>query len=216
MSIITQPSNRTAREACAPRASSSINSNRRPNRMSHLARLTVIAVALLGMVGMTIPASAQQFPSDSVTGTLVSSLQTTAVAQPAPASAAPVQTGTGQNIVNFAMQYLGSPYVWAGNGPGGFDCSGFTQFVIANTVGIDIGQGVPGQTGYGAWVDWGTWAPGDLVFFANTYAAGLSHVGIYIGDGQFIHAENQSTGVTISSVYSDYYSGHYAGAYRIG
>jgi len=137
----------------------------------------------------------------------------------APATAADVasetaQAGGGQYIADFALQYQGYPYVWAGNGPGGFDCSGFTQYVLLNTIGIDIGHGVAEQTGYGAWVDWGEWQPGDLVYFAGTYRAGISHTGVYIGDGQFIHAENEGTGVVISSIYSDYYAGHYYGAYR--
>nr|MBA2278235.1 C40 family peptidase [Chloroflexia bacterium] len=132
--------------------------------------------------------------------------QTTAVAQ----------TASGQYIADFALQFVGSPYVWAGNTPAGFDCSGFTQYVILNTVGIDIGHGTAGQTGYGAFVTWDGWQPGDLVFFANTYSAGISHAGVYIGDGQFVHAENEATGVTISSLYSDYYGAHYSGAYRIG
>lgn len=122
---------------------------------------------------------------------------------------------SGQFIADFALQFQGYPYVYAGNTPGGFDCSGFTQYVILNTLGIDIGHGVAEQTGYGAWVNWGEWQPGDLVYFAGTYRAGISHTGVYIGDGQFIHAENEGTGVVISSVYSDYYSGHYYGAYRL-
>jgi cell wall-associated NlpC family hydrolase len=130
--------------------------------------------------------------------------------------AAPAPPPAGQVIVQFAQAYLGYPYVWAGNGPYGFDCSGFTQFVILNTLGIDIGHAVAGQPyAGGAWVDWGNWQPGDLIFFQNTYAAGISHVGIYIGDGLMIHAENPSTGVTISSVYSDYYASHYWGASRL-
>jgi cell wall-associated NlpC family hydrolase len=157
-------------------------------------RLLVVAIALLGTVGLAMPAAAEEQLNDAGVG------------------AAP----TGQAIADFALDYVGYPYVWAGNTPAGFDCSGFTQYVILNTVGIDIGHSVPGQTGYGAWVDWEAWQPGDLVFFANTFSAGISHVGIYIGDGQFIHAENESTGVRISSLYSDYYSGHYYGAYRIG
>jgi len=136
-----------------------------------------------------------------------------AAAKEAPAPGPPP---AGQVIVQFAQAYLGYPYVWAGNGPYGFDCSGFTQFVILNTLGIDIGHAVAGQPyAGGAWVDWGNWLPGDLVFFQNTYAAGISHVGIYIGDGLFIHAENPSTGVTISSVYSDYYAAHYWGSSRL-
>ncbi len=154
-------------------------------------RLLVVGIALAGMLGFAVPAGAQTDRNAD-------------------------DASTGETIVDFAMGYVGYPYVWAGNTPAGFDCSGFTQFVIMNTVGIDIGHGVPGQTAYGAWVDWGAWQPGDLVFFANTYSAGISHVGIYIGDGQFVHAENESTGVTISSLYSNYYSGHYYGAYRIG
>lgn len=128
------------------------------------------------------------------------------------ASAAQV---SGQFIADYAMQYLGYAYVWAGNTPAGFDCSGFTQWVVLNTVGIDIGHGTAGQMNYGAWVDWGAWQPGDLVYFAGTYGSGISHAGIYIGDGQIIHAANESTGVIISSLYSNYYAGHYYGAIRV-
>jgi cell wall-associated NlpC family hydrolase len=128
---------------------------------------------------------------------------------------AAAQDASGQSIADFALQFQGYPYVWAGNTPAGFDCSGFTQYVILNTVGIDIGHGTAGQMNYGAWVDWGAWEPGDLVYFAGTWDAGISHTGVYIGDGMFIHAENESTGVTISSLYSDYYAGHYYGAIRV-
>ena len=78
----------------------------------------------------------------------------------------------GGMIADFGLAYVGYPYVAAGNGPGGFDCSGFTQFVMLNTLGIDIGHAVEGQPGTGYWVEWGTWAPGDLIFFQNTYRAG--------------------------------------------
>jgi cell wall-associated NlpC family hydrolase len=134
---------------------------------------------------------------------------------PAEAVADTAQASSGQAIVDFALQFQGYPYASAGNTPAGFDCSGFTQYVIINTLGIDIGHGVAGQTGYGAWVDWDAWQPGDLVYFAGTYRAGISHTGVYIGGGQFIHAENEGTGVVVSSIYSDYYSGHYYGAYRL-
>jgi cell wall-associated NlpC family hydrolase len=170
---------------------------RRGMTLGGAARLLIVALALIGTIGLATPASAAEEMLNAGPG----------------ATGGP---STGDVIADFALGYVGYPYVWAGNTPAGFDCSGFTQYVILNTVGIDIGHGVPGQTGYGAWVDWGQWQRGDLVFFANTYGSGISHVGIYIGDGQIVHAENESTGVTISSVYSDYYSGHYYGAYRIG
>jgi len=121
----------------------------------------------------------------------------------------------GQDIVNFALQFVGYPYVWAGNTPAGFDCSGFTQYVYGAMLGIDITHSTEVQATSGAWVDWGNWLPGDLVSFAGTWGDGISHVGIYIGDGQFVHAENEGTGVTISSLYSDYYAGHYYGAVRL-
>lgn len=122
---------------------------------------------------------------------------------------------TGQDLANFALQFVGYPYVWAGNTPAGFDCSGFTQYVALNMLGIDITHSTELQMNYGAWVDWGNWAPGDFIYFAGTWGDGISHTGIYIGDGQFVHAENEGTGVCISSLYSDYYGGHYYGAVRM-
>lgn len=134
---------------------------------------------------------------------------------PAAPAAAPASTG-GNALVGFAMQFNGYPYVWAGNTPSGFDCSGFTQYVVQNVYGYDITHSTDLQAGYGSYVAWGEWAPGDLVFFTGTGGSGYySHVGIYIGDGQMIHAENEGTGVRISSLYSDYYSSHYATAVRL-
>lgn len=130
--------------------------------------------------------------------------------------AEPVVTSQGQQIVNFAMQYHGYPYVWAGNTPSGFDCSGFTQYVIQNVLGYDITHSTDIQAGYGTAVAWGEWQPGDLIFFVGTGGGEyVSHVGIYIGDGQMIHAENPGTGVVISSLYSSYYSNHYYTARRL-
>lgn len=124
-------------------------------------------------------------------------------------------SATGQAIVNYAMQYLGYPYVWATHGPSSFDCSGFTYWVILNTLGIDIGAGTATQIAMGTPVSESQLQPGDLVFFQNTYTWGLSHVGIYIGNGQFIHAENETTGVKISSLSSDYYASRWYGARRL-
>jgi len=121
----------------------------------------------------------------------------------------------GQAIVDFALSYVGYPYVAGGNSPYGFDCSGFTQFVILNVLGIDIGHAVEGQPYTGAWVEGDAWQPGDVIFFQNTYRAGISHAAIYIGDYQFVHAENESTGVTVSSIWSDYYLSRYWGAIRL-
>lgn len=122
---------------------------------------------------------------------------------------------TGNGIVDYAMQYLGYPYVWATHGPSSFDCSGFTYWVILNTLGIDISPGTSAQINHGTPISRSSLQPGDLVFFQNTYTWGLSHVGIYIGNGKFIHAENESTGVVISDLSSSYYSSRWYGARRI-
>lgn len=121
----------------------------------------------------------------------------------------------GRAIADFGLAYVGYPYVAAGNTPAGFDCSGFTQWVMLNVLGVDIGHALEGQPAVGYWIEWGAWAPGDLVFFQNTYKPGLSHDGIYVGDGLMVHAANETTGVLVSSLYSDYYAPRYWGATRL-
>ena len=97
----------------------------------------------------------------------------------------------------------------------GFDCSGFTWYVYKKATGMDITRGVEEQWQFGRSVGRGEWQAGDMVFFENTFERGLSHVGIYISGDEFIHAENEQTGVVISSLNSEYYSKHYAGARRL-
>ena len=173
----------------------------------------VVVGALI--IGMALSAAAVPFtPSPASAQEATEWTDTSQVAAEPAVEAAPVY-GNGQWIAGFAMQFVGYPYVWAGNTPAGFDCSGFSQYVILNTLGIDIGHGTPGQTGFGYWVEYGAWAPGDLIFFANTWDVGISHVGIYIGDGMMVHAASEEIGVIISSVYSDYYTSHYYGATRL-
>lgn len=123
--------------------------------------------------------------------------------------------GDGQSMANFAMQYVGYPYVYAGEGPYAFDCSGFTKFVAMNTLGIDITHDMFAQYEMGQRVERDELQPGDLVFFQNTFRPGMSHNGIYIGDGQMVHAENESTGVKVSDINSDYYSSRWLGAVRL-
>jgi cell wall-associated NlpC family hydrolase len=132
-------------------------------------------------------------------------------------AAVPEAPSAGQQLVDYAMQFHGYAYVWAGNTPsGGFDCSGLTQYVVQNVLGYDITHSTDIQATHGTPVAWGEWQPGDLIFFVGTGGSGyISHVGIYIGDGQMIHAENASTGVVVSSVYSDYYSSHYYSSTRL-
>lgn len=124
-------------------------------------------------------------------------------------------TAMGRKMVRYAERYLGYPYVWATHGPNTFDCSGFTYWVSLKTAGIDIGAGTWSQSVSGRPVAFGSLQPGDLVFFQNTYTWGLSHVGMYIGDGKFIHAENEQTGIVISDLNSPYYKTRWFGARRV-
>lgn len=118
----------------------------------------------------------------------------------------------GQELVNYAMNFLGTPYVWGGTTTSGFDCSGFTKYVYQQ-YGYTLNRTAAQQLGNGYSVS--NLEPGDLVFFNNTYStsAAASHVGIYAGDNQFIHAA--SGGVKITSLSDSYYASRYIGARRI-
>lgn len=121
--------------------------------------------------------------------------------------------GSGRSdVVSYAYNFLGRPYVWGAAGPKAFDCSGFTQYVYA-AFGVGMGHYTGTQFGVGQSVKKSDLLPGDLVFF-NTYSS-ISHVGIYIGGGQFIHASSGSGKVTISDLSGSYYVARYAGARRI-
>lgn len=121
----------------------------------------------------------------------------------------------GASAVALAKQYIGVPYVYGGSSPRGFDCSGFTSYIYRQ-LGVSIPRGASGQYNAGTAVSRENLQPGDLVFIANpAYTAGypVSHVGIYVGNGQYIHADS-SRGVTISSLFGSTYGPHYAGARR--
>lgn len=122
----------------------------------------------------------------------------------------------GEQIAATAKKYVGCSYVFGGTGPTAFDCSGFTQY-ICKLYGIKIKRTADVQLDNGYSVSYSDLQPGDLVFFAHTYntSAAASHVGIYIGDGKFVHAANSSDGVKISKLSEEYYSSRYVGARRV-
>ena len=122
-------------------------------------------------------------------------------------SVAPPSQYTG--VVAIALRYLGVPYVWGGESPSGFDCSGFVAYVYSQ-VGVSLPHYTGAQWNMGVPVSRDELEPGDLVFFD-----GLGHVGIYIGGGQFVHAPHTGDVVKISSLSEDWYSQTYDGARRI-
>ncbi|HBM75709.1 MAG TPA: hypothetical protein DD429_09185 [Clostridiaceae bacterium] len=116
------------------------------------------------------------------------------------------------SIIRYAKNYLGTRYVYGGSGPGAFDCSGFTRYVMGR-FGIDLPHCSYDQFSYGVIVSMEGLKQGDLIYFATSGGNMISHVGIYIGDGYFIHASLQ--GVEISSLGSSYYSSRYVAATRL-
>ncbi len=120
---------------------------------------------------------------------------------------------TGKQIVAKAEQYLGVPYKWGGTSPSGFDCSGFVYYVLRSQ-GINASRTLKTMYAQGTKVSKSELEPGDIVFFENTYKAGISHVGIYVGDGQFIHSPSSGKVVSYADLYSNYYVSHYYGAVR--
>ena len=112
---------------------------------------------------------------------------------------APSTSGTGQQIVDYAVQFVGNPYVWGGTSlTNGADCSGFTLSVFAN-FGIGLSRTAESQSYGGTSVDFGSLQPGDLLFYNST--GSIDHVAIYIGGGQIVHAANSRKGIIISDAY---------------
>jgi cell wall-associated NlpC family hydrolase len=112
------------------------------------------------------------------------------------------------------LKFLGAPYVWGGSSPAGFDCSGLVWYV-GKQIGKPLSRGMFGEYNSGSHPERDQLKPGDLVFFQNTYGAGLSHNGIYIGQNQFVHAADEAAGVTISNLGTAYWSSHWFGATRL-
>lgn len=124
-------------------------------------------------------------------------------------------TTKGQMIADYAARYIGYPFVSGTHGPASFDSPGFTYWVMLQVLRINIGNTLWTQAASGTPVSRTDLQIGDLVFFQDTHTVGLSHVGIFIGDGNFIHAQDEFRGVTVSSIESDYYGSRWYGAVRV-
>lgn len=127
----------------------------------------------------------------------------------------PSQMGQGQAIADFALQFVGYPYVYGGSSPSGFDCSGFTSYVYKQ-FGYSINRTASAQLDNGYAVSMSELQPGDLVMFKKgSTSKRATHVGLYIGNNQFVHASTSSVGVIISSMSEAYYTTGFVGGRRL-
>ena len=117
-------------------------------------------------------------------------------------------------IVQEAREAVGTPYRWAKQGEKATDCAGLVRRV-ARTAGIDLPRTSRAQYASGRAIAAKDLRPGDLVFFKNTYRRGISHVGIYVGDGQFVHAASKRRQVVVDRLDQQYFAARFAGARRI-
>lgn len=124
-------------------------------------------------------------------------------------------SSTAQAVVNLAYAKLGSPYVWGAEGPNSFDCSGLTSYVYKQVAGVSLPRSSSAQAGYGKTVSRSNLQPGDLVFFTTNGTGNVSHVGIYVGGGNMIHAPKPGDSVKVSNIDSSYYVSKFVTAKRV-
>ena len=154
--------------------------------------------------------------SGSITG-YVSSSYLTSKAPSTGDSSSSSTTASASKVISYAKTLLGKPYVWGAQGPNGFDCSGFTYYVFKNAAGISLPRTSSEQSKFGKAVSKSNLKPGDLVFFDTVGSNNgvVTHCGIYIGDGQLIHAASGQGKVTINNMNSSYYVNAYVNARRV-
>ena len=120
-----------------------------------------------------------------------------AAAETAAAEAVEATANARQNLVNYALQFVGGPYRAGGNDPRtGVDCSGFVRYVMQHGAGISMNRSSGSQATQGHAVNSSQMQPGDLLFYSG--GSGINHVAMYIGDGKIVHASTYATGIKIS------------------
>ncbi len=125
---------------------------------------------------------------------------------------APAPSSRGEEVIAFAKRFIGTPYRYGGTTPAGFDCSGFTQYVFSH-FGIRLGRTTYDQVNNGTYVSKANLQVGDLVLFRQS--GSVDHVGIYCGDGNFIHSTKPGDVLRIDTLSSGYYSRYYHSGRRV-
>lgn len=146
----------------------------------------------------------------------------TAKKTPAAPAAKPVQPAGGDggaasaDVASMAWQFIGTPYVWGGASPSGFDCSGLTLYLYRQ-IGVNLPHKASMQysSRYGTFIgSTNNLQPGDLLFYVNTAGPGITHVGIYVGGGKMVTATTPQSGVMLININERYWASHYYGALR--
>lgn len=162
-----------------------------------------------GYTGYISPDYVEIVPYSSTSSSSAAAVST------ASAASLSVATGTRQQLVEYAATLLGCKYVYGGSSPSGFDCSGYVKYVFAH-FGINLSRTSASQYSNSVRISKSDLNLGDLVFFSQTSGSStVGHVGIYVGNGQFIHAASPGKGVRYDSLSDSYYSSHYIGCGRI-
>lgn len=120
----------------------------------------------------------------------------------------------GDKVATDAFQYIGYRYVYGTAGPSSFDCSGFTTYLYKQ-YGVSLPRTSTSQGSVGIYVNKTELVPGDIVCFSNRSDRKINHVGIYVGNDEFIHASTSNRGVVKDSLSEDYYVNHYVTARRV-
>lgn len=129
--------------------------------------------------------------------------------------ATPDQLALGERVVEKAKQYIGTPYVYGGSSPSGFDCSGFVKYIYSH-FGVSLNRVAAAQSYNGYAVSADNMMPGDIICFASYGGRGyINHVGIYVGNGQFIHSPRTGYTVCIETLAQSSYGNRIAGVRRI-
>ena len=126
-------------------------------------------------------------------------------------------SSSASSVIAYAKTLLGKPYVWGAQGPNSFDCSGFTYYVFKNKAGIILPRTSSAQSKYGTYVSRNNLRAGDLVFFDTNGANNgqVSHVGLYIGNGQMIHASYSQKKIVIDNFNSSYFKRTFVNGRRV-
>ena len=172
----------------------------------------VISIVVVLIVVQTVASVLTGGQAGQRTGTPGSAVALTPVAVPVPIAGQSSAVDLGSRIIQLARVWLGVPYLFGGCSRAGVDCSCLVQNVYA-AAGIHLPRVAVDQ--FNATVPIASPGPGDLVFFANTYMPGISHVGIYIGNGMQINAPTTGEVVSVVPVFTGYWGAHYAGAHTV-